>query len=145
MSVVDKFTSKFTHDRLDNVMKIKKDYFQVSDELMKVKQRIDKDPFAIGTFLGSEKPFHPSMALLEWLDKRTEKYVIADKKSAWLFVCGRDIFEESVVDITVSNGFTLVKNKAGEVLGYGDFINKRLKGKKVAVKNLLDRGHFLRK
>ncbi len=141
MIEVDDFTKKFTKDRISNVVQVNRNFFQANEDLMSFKSKIKQEPFALGTYLGSGKPFHPSVALLDWLDKRTENYAIVDKKSAWLFLCGRDIFADSVLKQNVNNGkLVLVKNESDEVLGLGE-----LTGRKVAIKNLLDRGDFLRR
>ncbi len=137
---LDDFTKKFTDEKLNNVIKLKRNFFQASGELLKIKDAIKQEPFAIGTYLGSGKPFHPSTALLDWLGERTEKYVVVDHKAAWLFLCGRDLFAQSILEKNTDKGDVLVKNQLGEVLGYGVFT-----GRKVAIKNLLDKGDFLRR
>ena len=143
MSEVDEFTKKFTPESITSVLKLQRSFFQVSDELMAVKNTIKKEPFAIGTYLGTAlgkgKPFHPSTALIDWLNARTEKYVVVDKKMAWLFLCDRDIFASSIVKKNVDKGVVLVKNELGEVLGYGEFVRDGM------IKNRLDKGDFLRR
>ena len=140
MIEVEEFTKKFTGDKLKNVIKLQRNFFQVSDELLKFKSRIKKEPFAIGTYLGSGKPFHPSAALLDWVGERTKRYVEVDRKAAWLFLCGRDLFSNSILKKNVDKGLVIVKNEENEVLGYGEFT-----GRQVAIKNLLDKGDFLRR
>jgi len=140
MIEVDDFTKKFTDEKLSNVIKLKRNFFQVNEELLDVKSKIKQEPFAIGTYLGSGKPFHPSVALIDWMNDRTERYVMVDKKAAWLFLCGRDIFVDSVLRQNVRRGEVIVRNENGEALGLG-----RLTGKKVAVENIIDKGDFLRR
>lgn len=144
MNDVEQYIERFTEDKIENVIQIKRNFYQVSEELMKVKNSIKSEPFAIGTYLGSGKPFHPSVALLDWLDKRTDRYVVLDKKASWLFLCGRDIFEDSIVKKNVDSGFVIVKNERGEVLGNACSMNDK-KQKNVALKHLLDKGDFLRR
>jgi ribosome biogenesis protein Nip4 len=139
MKEIDDFTSKFTKEKIDSIM-LKRNFYQVTDELLKFKESIKSEPFAIGTYLGSGKPFHPSTALLDWLNERTDRFVVLDKKASWLFLCGRDIFSDSILKRNVDEGLTLIKNEQGEVLGYGEFT-----GRKVAIRNLLDKGDFLRR
>ena len=139
MEVVE-FTKKFTNEKIGNVIKVQRNFFQVSEELLKVKSQIKKEPFALGSYLGSGKPFHPSTALLDWLGERTKRFVVVDKKAAWLFLCGRDLFSESIVQRNVDKGLVIVKNESNEVLGYGEFT-----GRKVAIRNILDKGDFLRR
>ena len=141
MNDINDFTKKFTKERISNVVKVNRNFFQVNEELMNFKSKIRQEPFALGTYLGSGKPFHPSVALLDWLDKRTENYVIIDKKAAWLFLCGRDVFADSVIKQNINDGkLVLVKNENEEVLGLGE-----MTGRKVSIKNLLDKGDFLRR
>lgn len=140
MTELENFTKKFSKEKISNVVKVGRNFFQVNEDLLKIKTKIKQEPFAIGTFLGGGNPFHPSAALLDWLDKRTEKYVIVDKKAAWLFLCGRDVFLDSILKRTTEKGIVIVRNQGGEVLGYGD-----MTGRQVAVRNLFDKGDFLRK
>jgi len=141
MTEVDNFTKKFTKEKISGVVQVNRDFFQVNEDLMNFKGKITQKPFAIGTFLGSGKPFHPSIGLLDWLDKRTENHVIIDRKAAWLFLCGRDIFAESVLKQNINNGhMVLVKNEENEVLGLGE-----MTGRKVSIRNVLDKGNFLRR
>jgi len=140
MITIDNFARKFTDEELTNVIQLKSSSFMVSDDVWKIKNKVDKTPFAAGLFLGDKKPFHPSMGMLDWLNERTDKYVVVDKKAAWLFLCGRDVFDHSIVKKNASSGLVLVKNEFGEVLGYGDLAQG-----KIALKNVLDRGDFLRR
>ena len=137
---VKNFTKKFTEDELTGVIKIKRNFFQVSPELENIKESVAREAFSAGMFLGSGKPFHPSTSLLNWLGERTDRYVVVDKKAAWLFLCGRDVFKKSIKEQLVHDGLVLVKNELGEVLGYGE-----VKNQKIAIKNVLDKGDFIRR
>ncbi len=140
MIEVDEFTKKFTEQKVPNVIKLQRNFFKASEHLMNMKSQIRQEPFAIGTYLGSGKPFHPSAALLDWLGERSKKYVVIDKKASWLFLCGRDVFADSIIKKNADKGMVLVKNELGEVLGYGQFT-----GRQVAIKHMLDKGYFLRR
>ena len=93
-----------------------------------------------GTFLGEiyKKRFKPSFILLDLIGKHTDKKIQVNDKAAWLYVCGRDIldYDADFPDRTI----VLVTTEKDEVLGYGMFWTGS-----VSVKNLLDRGDFLRK
>lgn len=141
MKEVDAFTKQFTDETLSDVIQLKRNFFRVSPELLKIKERISTQPFAIGTFIGSGKPFHPSTALLDWIGERTNRYVTIDRKSAWLFLCGRDVFAKSILEKNVDKGLVIVKNSDNEVLGYGNLLMNR----QVAIKNILDKGDFIRR
>ena len=76
--------------------------------------------------------------------------LIVDKKTAWLFICGRDIFRKGILqgDQLKKGDYVLIMNLMNECLGYGKILIN-LRGspdsKQVAVKNILDIGDFLRR
>ncbi len=141
MNAVDEFTKQFTTEKVPGVIQIKRDFFQVSDSLLEVKKSIKKEPFAIGLFLGSGRPLSPSIALIDWIGERTERYVVLDKKTSWLFLCDRDIFPDSIIKKGADDGLVIVKSNLNEVLGYGRYQNDR----KIPIKNMLDKGDFIRR
>ncbi|HME87330.1 MAG TPA: hypothetical protein VKE88_02865 [Candidatus Nanoarchaeia archaeon] len=144
MNPVDEYTKKFTKETMPNVLQVRRNFFSVSDELMKVKDKVKTEPFAIGTYLGTGNPFKPSIALLDWLNERTERTIMLDKKSAWLFVCGRDVFAAGIMvkeGAFVREGPVIVRNEAREMLGLGELGKSR----KIPLKNVMDRGDFLRR
>lgn len=141
MNSVDRFTKQFTGEKVSDVIQLQRNFFQVTEDLLRVKEKIGREPFAMGTFLGSEKPFHPSSALLDWLGERTNKFIVVDKKAEWLFLCGRDMFANSILKQETDPGLVLVKNQVGEVLGYGELTKNR----KIPLKNIMDKGDFLRR
>ncbi len=77
--------------------------------------------------------------------------IIVDKKTAWLFICGRDVFKQGILKLmgTKRKGdYTLVLNEHKECLGFGKIlhdIHKEREANKVVVKNILDIGDFLRR
>ncbi|MBW2997639.1 hypothetical protein KY349_04840 [Candidatus Woesearchaeota archaeon] len=149
--MIDGFVNKFMDNQIDNVVKIRKEYYQIFPELNelmgKVNKNLNRDPFSAGVFLGVEKgkEFRPSIALLDMVGVRTEKLVVVDDKAEWLFLCGRDVFAQSVVDSRVKSGPAIVLNKRKEVLGYGDVVGDMAKRQQVYLKNILDKGDFLRR
>jgi ribosome biogenesis protein Nip4 len=75
--------------------------------------------------------------------------IIVEEKTAWLFICGRDVFRKGIVAVHGSlrkGDYALVINEFGECLGFGK-ITCRLDDEKatVALKNILDVGDFLRR
>jgi ribosome biogenesis protein Nip4 len=81
-------------------------------------------------------------------EKKANK-IIVDKKTEWLFICGRDIFKQGIIKATGSKkrgDYTLILNQHGECLGFGKIIHN-LNGEKsgFAVKNISDIGDFLRR
>jgi len=99
-----------------------------------------------GTYLGQNKQrFEPSSILLQMLsDEPSTHKVYVDRDTAWLFVVGKDVFDENIVDRTAGvrlGGYCLVMF-GEECIGYGRYETSRdLR----VVKNLYDVGDFLRR
>jgi len=118
----------------------------------KLKQQIPKGFFYAGEYLGAVKgtSFFPSFLLLATIAETKANRVVLDKRTAWLFICGRDIFRQGILKgSNLKKGdYTLVMNKHDECLGFGKIMTN-LRGvpdaKDVAVKNILDLGDFLRR
>lgn len=100
----------------------------------------------IGTYLGQNRQrFEPSSILLQMLsDEPSTHKVYVDRDTAWLFVVGKDVFDENIVDRTAGvrlGGYCLVMF-GEECIGYGRYETSRdLR----VVKNLYDVGDFLRR
>jgi ribosome biogenesis protein Nip4 len=122
--------------------------FLVSEKL---KRLITKDFFFAGTYLGKTKngKFFPSFNLLSMIAAKEANKLIVDKKTEWLFICGRDIFNQGIIKVTGSKrkgDYTLILNQHGECLGFGRILhNLDEKRGGVAVKNISDVGDFLRR
>ena len=111
-----------------------------------------KDFYYAGTYLGKVKngKFFPSFNLLMMLAKGEANKIVVEKKAAWLFICGRDIFRKGIRAVRGSRkkgDHTLVLNEFGECLGFGKIISGFDEAAKneVAVKNVSDIGDFLRR
>lgn len=125
-------------------------YYFVNKNLRGYTQR---DFYYAGTYLGKVKKgkFFPSFNLLSILATRNANKIVVDKKAAWLFICGRDIFRRGILAVHGSqkkDATTLVINEFGECLGFGKIIyplNEKAKKNEVAVKNISDVGDFLRR
>jgi ribosome biogenesis protein Nip4 len=125
-------------------------YFLLNEALLKVAR---KDFYYAGTYLGKVKngKFFPSFNLLAMLAKGEANKVFVEKKAAWLFICGRDIFRKGILAARGSRrkgDHTLVLNEFGECLGFGRIIgslDETAKKTEVAVKNISDVGDFLRR
>lgn len=145
------FTRKFITPELDNIIWLRERCYQVQPTLHEVSNRVSKalgkEPYALGTFLGTLKRnhFEPSVALIDIVATTTHRQAIIDEHAAWLFLCGRDVFGKSVKSCTVERGPVIVFNEQKEVLGYGNVVGSLSTGDNVAIKNLLDRGDFLRR
>lgn len=123
-------------------------YFLLTDSLKRLASR---SFFYVGTYLGKtvEGKFFPSLELLRMMAEKKANKVIVDKRTEWLFICGRDVFRRGMTEVVGScekGDYALVVNHRGECLGYGKAMHDLRQGKKrIVIKNLLDIGDFLRR
>ena len=125
-------------------------YFLLNEDLLNVAR---PSFYYAGTYLGKVKngKFFPSFNLLAKLAKSEARKVVVDKRTAWLFICGRDIFRTGILVVRGSwkkGDPVLVLNESGDCLGFGRIVvNLRGVARKseVAVKNISDIGDFLRR
>jgi len=152
MKTINDFVAQFNASLpLDKsrIVRSRNRYYLLSKNL---KQQVPKGFFYAGAYLGAVKgaSFFPSFLLLAIVAKRKANKLVIDKKTAWLFICGRDIFKQGIVkgNNLKKGDYTLVLNERNECLGFGKIICN-LRGvpdvNKVAVKNILDIGDFLRR
>jgi len=114
---------------------------------------VRQDFFYAGVYLGKAKEgkFFPSFNLLGLLAKENSSRVIVDGRTAWLFICGRDIFGRGVVKVQGSaknNMNILVFNEFSECLGFGRIVGNLTETsnfEQIVVRNVLDLGDFLRR
>jgi len=118
----------------------------------KLKQQVPKGFFYVGSYLGAVKgaSFFPSFLLLTMIAETKANKLVVDKKTAWLFICGRDIFKKGILKgSNLKKGdYTLILNERNECLGFGKTtcnLREETDANKVAVKNILDIGDFLRR
>jgi len=117
----------------------------------KLKNFVRESFFYAGIYLGEIRNggFFPSISLLKMIAERAANKIVVDRKTEWLFICGRDIFRQGIIKVNGSKrkgDFTLVLNIHGECLGFGEITrNLDEKGSGVYVKNILDIGDFLRR
>jgi ribosome biogenesis protein Nip4 len=145
------FVSQFNAElRLDENLVVKKGnrYFLLNEKLKDFTRR---GFFYAGIYLGETKNgrFFPSISLLKMIVEKAANKIVIDRKTEWLFICGRDIFRQGIIKASGSRrkgSFTLVLNIRGECLGFGE-ITRNLddKGVGVYVKNIFDIGDFLRR
>ncbi len=125
-------------------------YFLVSENL---KNKVQRDFFYAGLYLGKVKGarFFPSFVLLTMIAEKKANKVTVDKKTEWLFICGRDIFKRGILNVTGSRrkgDYALIQNEYDECLGFGKIfrnISEEKDKNNVLVKNILDIGDFLRR
>jgi len=123
-------------------------YYLLNEDM---KGFIREDFLYAGAYLGETRGgrFMPSFMLLAMIAETARNKTYVDGKTAWLFICGRDIFRRGITKMTGATGrnnCTLVMNKFDECLGFGCVLAD-LNGKAgtVAVKNVVDIGDFLRR
>jgi ribosome biogenesis protein Nip4 len=130
------------------IVKKENRYFLLNETLQKL---IMKDFFYAGTYLGKIKndKFFPSFSLLTLIAKRKANKIIVDKKTEWLFICGRDIFKQGIIKVMDSHrkgSYTLTLNQYGECLGFGKILHDLDKEREgVVIRNISDIGDFLRR
>jgi ribosome biogenesis protein Nip4 len=129
----------------EKVMRMNNQYFLLNEEMRS--SILDKNLLVYaGKYLGKDqRHFVPSSILLEKLGKESStKKVYVEQDAGWLFVCGKDIFEENIIDVTgklTLGQYYLVMMK-DTCLGYGRYetsANRRV------IHNLFDIGDFLRR
>jgi ribosome biogenesis protein Nip4 len=119
----------------------------------KLQSLIRSDFYYAGIYLGKVKNarFFPSFNLLAMLARGKANKVVVDRKAAWLFICGRDVFRRGVLTVHGSQrkgDYALVMNEFGECLGFGKILRSldaAVKGAEVVVQNISDVGDFLRR
>lgn len=134
MQAYQQFVAQFTDDQIP--------YVQHGQRLFAQGAQLDVDAPLVYTTTRygrvDRKGFHPSIAFLDVLAQHTDRKAVVNDKSAWLFICGRNVLKEGILENPADTGPVLVVNQRGEVLGYGD-----VQG--AGITNKLDRGDFLRR
>ena len=128
------------------LLRINNRRFTVGESLDDYVFRWDNLVYA-GKLLGRDRRlFHPSPALLQEVasEEGPLNRVHVDRETGWLFVCGRDIFEESVLrrEGGFEEGDLSLVMLDGDCLGYG--VVEVFQGRKI-LKNVFDVGDFLRR
>ncbi len=111
---------------------------------------LKNDPIAAGIKVCEvKKHLHLSLAILQlFVDKNCSKRVKVNDHAEQLFLYGRDIFRESIIEHTRdfhANDEVIVTNKYGEALGLGRAVCDHDKmNKEIVIINLRDLGIYLR-
>jgi ribosome biogenesis protein Nip4 len=151
MKLMKDFVNRFNAEiSLDENLMAKKEgrYFLLSQNLKKL---IKNDFFYAGTYVGKVKKgkFFPSFIFLGVIAGKKANKITVDKKTEWLFICGRDVFKRGITKVIGSKrkgDYALILNEHDECLGFGKILcNLDEEGDGVAVKNISDVGDFLRR
>ena len=122
--------------------------FLIKDNL---RQYVFKSFYHAGIYLGKirDGQFLPSFYLLRLIATKKASKIVVNKKTEWLFTCGRDVFRQGVVEVSGSkrkSEYTLIMNEENECLGFGKILsNFNQQDKRLVVRNVLDIGDFLRR
>lgn len=146
--MIHEFVKSFTDETIRDVRKIGRKYFLTSSVIQNASGKNDILPESVGVFLGEDKKgkFRSSLALLDIISKTSSRKVFIDEKSAWLFLCGRDIMAGSIQKANVSDGFVLIQNAKDENLGLGKIVDRlNNRQNQIVIKNIIDKGDFLRR
>lgn len=143
MNELEEFISEFedVNISLDLVEKKAKEFYLISSDLKTIINSCSEEPHSAGILLGDikHKKFKPKPYLLNLISKQTNNKLIINEKTAWLFICGRDIFSEGVIEnINPEAKTVLVLNEKEEVLGVAK------KDRNRQYKNYYDLGDFIR-
>ena len=146
---IEQFRASIALD--ENLIVRKKNRYYLLNE--NLKKQIQQEFFYAGVYLGKLKGaiFFPSFPLLTMMAEGKANKIVLDKKTAWLFICGRDIFKQGILEAngTKRKGdYTLILNEHNDCLGFGKIlrnIRKEQDANEVVVKNILDIGDFLRR
>lgn len=145
MRLLKRFLEQVGSKMDPEALKIDSKRFTLSPELGRRRFSRENLVYA-GTYLGrNRRLFEPGSPLLQVLaaEEGTGK-VHLDRDAAWLFVCGRDVFEENVKrveGVLELGGYYLVMFD-GRCVGYGRYETSA--GIRV-IRNLFDLGDFLRR
>ncbi len=147
-----KFIQQFTKEKIlqeKELLELKFEYVLVSEPLKRIIMSSTIKPQTAGLLLGRQFPngFVPSVALLQMLVPHAERTVTVNDKGAWLFICARDLWSESIIDSKgkpEAGQLVLVCNEHKECLGVG-YVVQKISARGLVIKNLYDIGWFARK
>jgi len=139
------FIKKFTTEKIvNNPVKIGNEWYLPPEE--SPFKGLKGDPFIYGTSLGFMfgEHFVPSASLVEMLAKAKPKTITVNDKAEWLFICGRDILKQGIIQQHSAQNlqqkdFVVIKNQNNEALGIG------MIDKGGEIKNIWDLGNLIRR
>ncbi|MFT4310899.1 MAG: hypothetical protein ACMXYC_04690, partial [Candidatus Woesearchaeota archaeon] len=106
---------------------IHKKAYMVSEELLRVAQQLNEHVVSMGTYMGYVRGEHffPSLACVDYLSEHAlTNTVVVDDKSAWLFTCKRDVFEDSILEKKGEGPLFLVFSMHNQCVGIGLYKKK---------------------
>lgn len=132
---------------LEHAHRIGHAYYQVPKQVSAIMNNISALPVHAGLRLAtSHKRLRPSPHVLQKLAAQDLPRAVVNDKSAWLYICGRDILTKGILtsDFAEKDTYILVMDQHGHCLGYGQVT--RATDKRVEeIKNIYDIGDYLRR
>lgn len=117
----------------------RREVFITTKEVYKTLKKIKKEPYTVGIIIGEfrRNKFFPS---LEGVKFAKYKKIYVNDKAEQLVLYGRDVFPNSIIkgEKLKPEEKCIIANKKGEILAIG-------KVEKDKIKNIIDRGWYLRK
>lgn len=133
MNTLSSFVAYFTDAQIPHV-----EHKQTCYEPAEMPVEGDLQYMSVRLGIQKRNSFTPSIALLDRIAPHTKRKAIINEKAAWMFICGNNILKEGIVENNTQEGYVIIANEKGEVLGYG-------KNTGAGITNELDRGDFLRR
>jgi ribosome biogenesis protein Nip4 len=122
----------------------RREVFITNRQTAKLAEKIKKEPYTIGLFIGEIKRRRFDLGLegATLIAPLAKKKVMVDEKAEQLVLYGRDVLSKSVIKgkELKAGDKCLIVNHHGEAIALG-----RVKKDKIFVENLKDRGWYLRK
>ncbi len=145
------FIAQFTQQQLldeHHIYQLRTEWFLVPPKLLALGKDLPRKPIFVGAYLGRQQNDYlvPGIALLDLLAKSDAPVVEVNERTAWMFICGKDVLQPGIVKASpgiAAGRWVLVKCK-NDVIGVGK-VEGDLKDAKSIVKNFFDVGDFLRR
>lgn len=142
MKEFEEYASRFGVENIDTSTwnENKNELTSIPPQVRHIMSLCKEKPLRAGAFLGSKqgKQIISSINFLRILGKQSNRKIILNKKAAWLFICGRDVFAENILSKQESSNIVLVIDEDDNVLGLA-------KKQGNTYKNIYDVGELLRR
>jgi len=118
--------------------------YLVDNELFDYINETSDDFFSAGILLGEfKKYFTPSPEFSNILSKLSPKKIFVNKKSEWMFLCGKNILKKGIIknEQELDRGLVFIQTELNENIGLGQFSMKN----DGSIENIIDKGAYIRK
>ncbi|MEB3756842.1 MAG: hypothetical protein GSR79_08320 [Desulfurococcales archaeon] len=106
------------------------------------------NPYSVGLHVATikKREIKPSLDLARYIARQCKpdnyKHTIVSSRGEQIFLYGRDVFKENIIEAPENEGLLIVLNAEKEPLGWGYL--KRLNGKELLIENIKDVGWYVR-